>query len=227
MKIIVVALTGTFLAGSTQANLILLSESRSVSASGVAGGAGIGGQSYSQAQSSSPGFGGANLQVSGSADWIDTTPVESWYGLLGTYHADSRASQASSITSDHISVNASLGGSTSVALAGPYGPADSAASSVFEVSFSVLEPLNYSLDVSRGFFGHDLPLPEFDFFLDSAHHGTLWDNHNLTGFDSFSGILVPDTYTLRFNASIMCVADPLGDFKAANYGMDLHRGPRS
>jgi len=140
---------------------------------------------------------------------------------MGSYHADSRASQNSTITPGQISASASLRGSSWVSLAGPYGPAGSEAESIFEVSFNVLTPIQYVMAVSRTLSFVDLPYPEFDFFLTSANHGNILDNHNLTGANLFSGILIPDTYTLRFDAKIDTVADPFGDFKSADYSMNL------
>jgi VPDSG-CTERM motif len=222
MRTKLIVLVALCVAGQAYANMIPLSGFRSVSASGVAGGLGGGGQSYySQTQSLSAPLGYFDANVSGSADWTDPVPVTQWYGLMGSYHADSLATQTSTITPDQISVSASLSGSTSVSLAGPYGPANSSASSIFEVSFNVLTPLEYQLDASRAFYFHDMPLPGFDFFLTSSNYGTILDNTSLSGANYFSGILLPDVYTLGFNADISTVPDPLGDLKGASYSMNL------
>jgi hypothetical protein len=212
-------LVACLFAGSVCANMIPLTDFRSVAVSGVAGGQG-GSQSYSQQQGPSAPFARFSGNVSGSADWKDPAPTW-WYGLTGSYHADSRASQTSTITADQIAVTANLWGSSRVSLAGPYGPASSLASSMFEVSFSVLNPLEYQLDAFRSSAFHDLPRPSFDFFLSSANYGNIFGNSHLSQGNHFSGILLPDVYTLRFNAGISTVPDPLGDFKYAAYGMNL------
>jgi VPDSG-CTERM motif len=218
------------LAGQAYANMIPLSGVRSVSASGIAGRISGGGQSsYSETQSLSGPLGTFNGNVGGSADRTDLLPVPEFYGHMGSYHADSRASQTSTITADEISVSASLGGSTMVSWAGPYGPADSWASSIFEVSFNVSTPLEYQLAVSRSFGYHDMPFPHFEFFLSSTNYGKILDNFSLSSplfFPGpFSGILLPGAYTLRFNADIYAVADPHGDFKLADYSMNLRVAP--
>jgi hypothetical protein len=206
-------------AGSAHANIIPLSDFRSVSVSGVAGIVG-GGDSYSQEQTPSGPFNKFNGNVAGSADWSDPAPT-SWYGLMGSYHADSSANQSSTITADQISVDANLWGSTRVSLVGPYGPASSFASSIFEVSFGVLTPLEYQLDEFHTAGFHDLPPPSFDFYLGSATAGTILANSNLAASSHSSGVLLPDVYTLRFNANLSTVPDPLGDFKFASYSLNL------
>jgi hypothetical protein len=212
-------LVACLFAGPVYATMIPLADFRSVSVSGVAGGQG-GSQSYSQQQVPSSPFAQFDENVSGSADWRDPAPTP-WYGLTGFYHADSRASQTSTITADQIAVSASLWGSSRVSLAGPYGPASSSASSIFEVSFSVLNPLAYELDAFRSSAFHDLPPPSFDFSLSSANYGSVLGTSDLSQGSHFSGVLLPDVYTLRFNAGISTVPDPLGDFKYAAYGMNL------
>jgi hypothetical protein len=64
-------------------------------------------------------------------------------------------------------------------------------------------------------------MPGFDFFLTSSNYGRILDNASLSGANHFSGILLPDVYTLRFNADIYAVPDPLGDLKGASYSMNL------
>jgi hypothetical protein len=59
-------------------------------------------------QSSSGAFGAFGGNVGGSADWTDLAPSQEWYGRTGSYHADSSAIQYSTITSDQVSVDASL-----------------------------------------------------------------------------------------------------------------------
>ena len=206
-------------ATSAYANIIPLSDSRSVNVSGVTGAVG-GGDSYFQQEESAGLFGKFDGNVSGSADWSDSVPT-SWYGLMGSYRADSRATQISTITTERISVSANLWGSAWVSLAGPYGPASSVANSVFEVSFDVLNPLQYQIDTFRSVSFHDLPRPSFDFFLESARAGTILNNADISAANHFSGLLLPDSYTLRFNANLSTVPDPLGDLKFANYSLDL------
>jgi hypothetical protein len=206
-------------AGSVCANMIPLTEFRSVAVSGVAGGE-TGTQSYFEEQAPSASFAHFTGNVSGSADWQDPLPT-SFYGLQGSYQVDSRASQTSSITADEISVSAKLWGGSLVSLAGPYGRASSQASSIFEVSFGVLTPLEYQLDAFRTSFFLPTPVPTFDFFLSSATSGTVLGSTQSFGFDRFSGTLLPDVYTLRFNAGLSTGPDPLGDFKYAAFNMNL------
>jgi VPDSG-CTERM motif len=214
------------LAGQAYANMIPLSGVRSVSASGIAGRISGGGQSsYSETQSLSGPLGTFNGNVGGSADRTDLLPVPEFYGYMGSYHADSRASQTSTITVDQISVSASLRGSTLVSLAGPYGPASSLASSIFEVSFIVLDVLEYELAESHAGSFHDLPVPHFDFLFTSTNHGNILGATNFFGANHLSGILLPDVYTLRFNADISTVPDPLGDFKQADYSLNFRVAP--
>jgi hypothetical protein len=212
-------LVACLFAGSVCANMIPLTDFRSVAVSGVAGGQG-GSQSYSKQQGPSAPFAQFDGNVSGSADWKDPAST-SWYGLTGSYHADSRASQTSTITADQIAVTANLWGSSRVSLAGPYGPASSLASSMFEVSFGVLTPLEYQLDAFRTSFFPPTPVPTFDFFLSSASSGTILSSNQPFGTNQFSGTLLPDVYTLRFNAGLSTGPDPLGDFKFAAYGMNF------
>ena len=217
-------LIALFLCGQAYGYLIPLSGFRSVSASGIAGSISGGGQSsYSETESLTGPLGAFDGSVSGFADRKDTVP--SSYGRMGSYHAESAATQTSIIAVDQISVTASLWGSTRVSLAGPYGPADSSASSVFEVTFDVLDPLAYQLDASRILGWHAMPPPNLNFSLTSAHQGAILSNTSLTGANHFSGILFPDNYTLRFNADIFAVADPLGDFKYVEYSMNLRVTP--
>ena len=114
---------------------------------------------------------------------------------MGPDHAESAATQTSIIAVDEISVTASLWGSTRVSLAGLYGPADSSASSVFKVTFDVLDPLAYQLDASRILGWHAMPPPNLNFSLTSAHQGAILSNTSLTGANHFSGILFPDNNT--------------------------------
>jgi VPDSG-CTERM motif len=157
--------------------------------------------------------------VSGSADWTNPTAPSN----TGWFRADSRAIQTSTISADQISVNASLLGNTRVSLAGPYGPTNAFGSSIFEVTFDLAAPVEYTLGISRSAFGHDLPRPNTDFSLSSATYGSILDNSTLSLFSGtpFSGVLMPDIYTLRFNADFSAVADPLGDVKVVDYSMNL------
>ena len=91
MKIAPVALIAVLLGGQLNANLIPLWETRSVSASGVAGAQG---ESYSYSQNSSGAFGGFSGNVAGSADWTDAGGSRQ----SGSYQADSAAIQTWSIT---------------------------------------------------------------------------------------------------------------------------------
>jgi hypothetical protein len=209
MRIAPVALIAVLLGGQLHADLIPLSETRSVSVSGVAGG-----RSYSSSQSSSDAFGDFTASVSGSADWTNPSAPPN----TGWFHADSRAVQTSTISADQISVNASLLGNTRVSLAGPYGPTGAFGSSIFEVTFDLATPVDYTLGISRSVFGHDLPRPNLEFSLSSATYGSVLGNDILS---LFSGMLMPDRYTLRFNADFSAVADPLGDVKLVDYSMNF------
>jgi hypothetical protein len=87
--------------------------------------------------------------------------------------ADSAAIQTSTIGTDQISVATSLRGNTWASFAGPYGPADSKASSTFDVSFGISAPVDYTLAISRFVFGHNLPRPNSEFSLSSATYGSI------------------------------------------------------
>jgi VPDSG-CTERM motif len=71
----------------------------------------------------------------------------------------------------------------------------------------------------------DLPVPHFDFLFTSTNHGNILGATNFFGANHLSGILLPDVYTLRFNADISTVPDPLGDFKQADYSLNFRVAP--
>jgi hypothetical protein len=207
------------LAGQAAANLIPLSGFRSVSISGSAQDIDGNGatSSYSQTQSLS-GFGTFNASLSDSTE-------------QGRAHAESRASQTSAITANEISLSsivwASEGLTNHTEPFGQTSGAVSSAHSTFEITFNVLEPLIYELDASRSIYRHRWGIFELDFLLGSASHGTILNDLPVEAlyFGGFSGILLPDIYTLRFNADMVAFADPLGDTEGADYGMNFHVSP--
>ncbi len=200
------------LAGQASANMIPLSALRSVSVSGAAGQS-----SYSGRQSLSAPFGDFVGNVSGSAN--------GQYVPLESPHADSSASQTSTIAEDELSVDVNLVARSGVSLSSF--PGIAATSSSFEVTFNVLEPLAYQLGGFRNVFYHAAYPPEINFLLNSASYGTILGGLPFSALygDGFAGTLLPDIYTLRFNADISTFPDPLGESIIANYGMNLRVTP--
>jgi len=150
MRATLVALLACIFAHLSNAQVILLSENRSVSASGWAQGEGAGLQSYSFIQTPSASFADFNGSVSGSADSTDVIPPDLGYGNLTLFphHAKSQSNQTSTISPSAIAVSGSLladeggfafrGGGSSLSLA----------RSVFEVGFRVDAPIAYTLSAA-------------------------------------------------------------------------------
>ena len=205
MRTKLIILVALCVAGQAYANMIPLSVVRSLSVSGTAGGS-----SYSQTQSFS-GFGTFDGNLAGAADSINSL------GLF--FHADSRASQTSSMSADEISANMILRGNTGISLSGPAGPVESRASSIFELTFSILTAQEYEITGSGFLFGHDIPRPNLDFLIASTTSGTILGQSSF--FGTHSGILLPDTYTLRFDSDLSAQKDPLGDVQAADININL------
>jgi hypothetical protein len=220
------------LAGQAHADIIPLSDNRSVSVSGYAQGHGAELQSYSQTATPAP-FAPFNGSVNGSVDSTDASPA---YPLdpLFTSHADGQSNQTSIIGTSRLAVSGNLRGREWI---GQNGGSSAAAemNSVFEVGFRVDAPIAYTLSAAPllGFHqdsGGVGASSLFDFSLTSANHGVILNYYDFLGaslFGDSSGILQPDDYMLRLNASVSLVPDPLGDVAFAEYGVTFTVTPES
>lgn len=198
MKTIPIALIALILAGQARASMNLLSDLRSVSVSGYSADA-----TYAQTQSLTTPF---------------TTFSGGVGGLAGAYrlspYAYSSAAQDSTVTPNQISIGASLDAESGASW-WQYGlyAASASADSIFEVGFSVSEPLHY--DLSIGASGWTTIGMGIDVLLTSAEHGDLFCYQRGGIIPNLSlvsqGTLLPDTYSLRLNGSIATLVDYLGD----------------
>jgi len=231
MRATLVALLACIFAHLSNAQVILLSENRSVSASGWAQGEGAGLQSYSFIQTPSASFADFNGSVSGSADSTDVIPPDLGYGNLTLFphHAKSQSNQTSTISPSAIAVSGSLLADEGGFAFGGGGSSLSLARSVFEVGFRVDAPIAYTLSAAPllGFHqdsGGDGASSLFDFSLTSASHGVILNYYDFLGaslFGDSSGILQPDDYILRLDVLAFTDPDPIGDFAAAEYSVSL------
>ena len=199
------------LAGPARATLILLSETRSVTVAGTAGGVAAGGtQSYAQTQASD-GTGGSYVgNLSGMADWTNG------------YHADSQASQDSVIGDFTITASGHLQSTSHVSLFGPPGAGSANADSVFDVSFRVTEDTPYTLALDLQLFHVDMPPLGVDFGLSWLGGADIVGlNDLISGGGMYSGILTPGDYHLVLDASAGTVDDPLGDLARLDYRLDF------
>jgi hypothetical protein len=208
-------LLAAVLAPPVRANLILLSETRSVAVAGTAGGPLSGeAHSYDMAQGSS-GIGGAfSGNLSGVAD------------ATGGYHADSQASQSSVIGASEITASGHLQSASWVSPTVPSGLGVARATSVFDVSFRVTEDTSYNLALTLNLFHADMPPPSIDFGLGWLGGNEIVGlNDVLVGGGSYAGILAPGDYQLVLDATTGTVIDPLGDLALLNYQLDFADGP--
>ena len=212
-------LIAAFIAGQADADLIPLSAFRSLGISGN-----IGGSSYSQSISSDL-FATFDRSLS-DALTIPALMSSTFGGGIGLLHVDSLASQTSTITADAIALSASLRVNLGPFLdpAFPPSPRQSQASFGFEYTFNVLQPLTYELTapIERSS-GHGALPPNIDIFLSSA--GVFTIPLYSGGIVSRSGVLLPDTYTLRVASNTLVYSDPLGDFQNVNLSLNFRTSP--
>ncbi|MEO7598989.1 MAG: hypothetical protein ABIV50_08650 [Opitutus sp.] len=218
MKRLVIVLLVLAVAADASATLIPLSITRSVGIGGTAGEI-----NYSESVSSTL-DGTFSSSLTNSASWTDTEPKIAGFSA-SSYRAASSAAQNSTVSGSDISVDIDLFASSGVSLWGPYSSGYSSTSSAFECIFLVQQALYYEFTMQRFVSGHDLPGPFLNFQLVGDNAGSILNpNSGLFGSPA-TGILLPDTYTLRFNASAMSVVDPLGDFKSVDWSMHLNTSP--
>lgn len=130
----------------------------------------------------------------------------------GANSASADASMTSSITDSHFSATASAGGTVSINETSAFSSSGADSRAFFEVTFQILVPTPFDLTGSLSFFqdeGSSRGSAYLDLFDGTSYSDTFSIRlGNSSAYNSFSqniqlsGMLDPDTYTLRAQASV-------------------------
>jgi hypothetical protein len=205
MRHVLLIATGLLAAGQLQAQITYLTDYRNVSVSVQAPSPPAFSASDSGNQFRATAFDYENLSVTRSIDWPETNGwVASSVSALATMEA------AFSVSGTDITLNNHL---TAAAGGDPYGihfqpgvTGTAQAGSIFEVTFSLSAPVGYSYLLD---FDTSPTLQASDLTLSSTSYGV--QQLFRTSGSPNSGTLQPDTYTLRFEYSMLAANDVSAD----------------
>ena len=185
-----------------------------------------GGNTYSESAGQAGG-GAFSSEVSGEA--FQSNPPVIGHGF-GSGYSYARSSQESEIGEDGVSVEGSLymqSWAPGLWALGALGTHDAAGRNLFSVTFQVLEPQAYELEfwqlLGQNEFWFTFPeFRRFDFFdFTSPLYGNIVQTDRGTSVGNWSGVLLPDVYTLSYLPDLFTATDYLGDSAQVVYRLDL------